>query len=405
MPPRGKKRKSDEHDASDLNVAKSTNAATAELATTATSSQKIAIKSEESPKKRQKGSVTLAQKQALIDNLQLEVTERARQLRAQYNLQAQGLRTRIEIRVNRIPMALRKLKMGDLLLKYSTDQQKLALKPPLFSGVDHKSAHTGFTRAESPRAAQAAIKRSVKRLSDHSAGGDKENQNAHLENPKKRPPGSARLAGISSTQPGLVLSPTSSNSRSKPRDRERTTPAPPSPAKSFIARPMSPVKASTTTVASSAAAKTRATRATTSRKPTTSSTASSATGTATATTSRTRGRGAAAASAAPSPASRSTATAAARNAKRASGTSESSDASTSTVVRKVSRSAAGTAASMARKVGTSTAAASKKPTASTSKNSVTGATRKKAAVTAKAAASTTTASATTRSGRVLRKRD
>ena len=34
-------------------------------------------------------------------------------------LQAQGLRTRVEIRVNRIPTALRKAKMGDLLLKYN----------------------------------------------------------------------------------------------------------------------------------------------------------------------------------------------------------------------------------------------------------------------------------------------
>lgn len=45
------------------------------------------------------------------------VTERARRLRAQYHLQTQGLRSRIEIRVNRIPTSLRKVKMGDLLLK------------------------------------------------------------------------------------------------------------------------------------------------------------------------------------------------------------------------------------------------------------------------------------------------
>lgn len=34
-------------------------------------------------------------------------------------LQAQGLRTRVEIRVNRIPTALRRAKLGDLLLKYN----------------------------------------------------------------------------------------------------------------------------------------------------------------------------------------------------------------------------------------------------------------------------------------------
>jgi Nbl1 / Borealin N terminal len=97
-------------------------------------------------------AITQAQKQALIDNLQLEstrphfpravsavyccefggfeltlcgctVSERARKLRAQYSLQAQGLRTRIEIRVNRIPVALRKANIGELLAKYSEEQQ------------------------------------------------------------------------------------------------------------------------------------------------------------------------------------------------------------------------------------------------------------------------------------------
>ena len=46
------------------------------------------------------------------------VTERARKLRAQYALQAQSLRTRIELRINRIPTALRKANMGDLFEKY-----------------------------------------------------------------------------------------------------------------------------------------------------------------------------------------------------------------------------------------------------------------------------------------------
>ena len=46
------------------------------------------------------------------------VTERARKLRAQYMMQAQGLRTRIEIRVNRIPMALRRANMGELFSKH-----------------------------------------------------------------------------------------------------------------------------------------------------------------------------------------------------------------------------------------------------------------------------------------------
>lgn len=52
------------------------------------------------------------------------VTERARRLRSNYNLHAQSLRTRIEMRVNRIPMALRKLTMGELMERY--EHQKLS---------------------------------------------------------------------------------------------------------------------------------------------------------------------------------------------------------------------------------------------------------------------------------------
>ena len=52
------------------------------------------------------------------------VTERARKLRAQYALQAQSLRTRVESRVNRIPKNLRTAKMGELLLKYAESIQR-----------------------------------------------------------------------------------------------------------------------------------------------------------------------------------------------------------------------------------------------------------------------------------------
>ncbi|KAL1897060.1 hypothetical protein Sste5346_004265 [Sporothrix stenoceras] len=371
----------------------------------------MATKTEESPSKRQKVGVTIAQKQALVDNLQLEVTERARKLRAQYNLQAQGLRTRIEIRVNRIPMALRKLKMGDLLLKHSTDQQMpVASKqataagraPPPVPEKDFNQARSVVSRAES-RAAQTAVNRPLKRLSDQLASGDKENQNSHLDNPKKRQRGAPGTSH--GTQPGQILSPASSNSRMNPRDRERGAPPPSSPAKSFIARPMSPTKqASATNLISSMVEKARATRAATTRKPTTSSTASSAAGGATATAARTRGRGAASGTTA-APASRSAAAAAARNARRISGISESSDASTSTVVRKVGRPAASTTASTARKVTGTTAAATKKTVMSSIKKGVTSATTKRAAATKAAAPTAATASATTRSGRVLRKRD
>ncbi|KAK5089160.1 hypothetical protein LTR05_003384 [Lithohypha guttulata] len=72
--------------------------------------------------------ITQAQKQALIDNLQLEISERARQLRAQYALQCSDLRSRIERRINRVPISLRKRKMGELMAQHEASPRKVA--PP-----------------------------------------------------------------------------------------------------------------------------------------------------------------------------------------------------------------------------------------------------------------------------------
>lgn len=80
------------------------------------------------------------------------VTERARKLRAQYMLQAQGLRTRIEIRVNRIPMALRKANIGELLLKYSENASKSS-----------PAARTSPARTQSP--AKSLLQREQARAS------------------------------------------------------------------------------------------------------------------------------------------------------------------------------------------------------------------------------------------------
>lgn len=57
------------------------------------------------------------------------VTERARKLRAQYALQAQGLRTKLEIRIHRIPAALRKAKLGDLIEKHLHEDDGPQQKP------------------------------------------------------------------------------------------------------------------------------------------------------------------------------------------------------------------------------------------------------------------------------------
>ncbi|KAL8816828.1 MAG: hypothetical protein Q9191_008260, partial [Dirinaria sp. TL-2023a] len=82
--------------------------------------------------------ITEAQKQALIDNLQLEVTERARKLRAQYALQAQSLRARIELRTNRIPTSMRKANMGELYEKYQQAAKPAAPKTSEENGEQEK---------------------------------------------------------------------------------------------------------------------------------------------------------------------------------------------------------------------------------------------------------------------------
>ena len=118
-----------------------------------------------------------AQKQALIDNLQLEskrtkhtcmyttqcdgtdasiVTERARKLRAQYALQAQGLRSRLEMRINRIPQALRKKNIQDLVDEHA---EKAKPKPaPAVPVIETRQA----VRYEAPAVLPSARK-SLKR--------------------------------------------------------------------------------------------------------------------------------------------------------------------------------------------------------------------------------------------------
>ncbi|WYZ42948.1 hypothetical protein EsH8_VI_000647 [Colletotrichum jinshuiense] len=178
-----------------------------------------------SPGKRQRVGITLEQKQAIIDNLQLEITDRARRLRAQYNQQAQTLRSRIQMRVNRVPRSLLKMTMADLVDRANEQQRRLeaASRPPPVPEKDFPPRTSPFKLAPPARPA--------KRLSDAMAGGDKEND--QILNPKKKH--RAAPATLSSSQ---VLSPTSSNTRSLVRER------PSSPSKSSqIARPMpSPVK-------------------------------------------------------------------------------------------------------------------------------------------------------------------
>ncbi|KAL9601382.1 MAG: hypothetical protein Q9219_002558 [cf. Caloplaca sp. 3 TL-2023] len=219
------------------------------LTTTVLQSKTVAIQSPsrtptQSPSKRPL-MITVGQKQALIDNLQLEITERARKLRAQYALQAQSLRTRIELRVNRIPTAMRKANMGELYEKY---QQ--SIKQTNESTVDRPIPATEPSKqtpnptkptvtSPSKTAGTAPLSHGVKRSSDHfSADDDKENtpDPTHPLSTKKRPkPNSTRPS-----HPSTVLSPKSSN----PRQQSPIRPQLGSPQKSYFSHPTSPLKPS-----------------------------------------------------------------------------------------------------------------------------------------------------------------
>ncbi|KAI9822077.1 MAG: hypothetical protein M1826_000585 [Phylliscum demangeonii] len=209
-----------------------------------------------SPSRNRPPTLTLAQKQALIDHLQLEVTERARKLRAQYALQAQGLRARIEIRVNRIPVALRKAKMGELLAKHEgtgpgpgpgREGESPTAVPVLVSTAADPVASENATKASSAQEkANQSRKRGSKRKSDDldDAGADKENTpQPDIEVPKKRSKPAAtraasnRAASRAKLQASQVLSPKSTNSRILSPVRP-----PPYPSRSSRARPPSSMK-------------------------------------------------------------------------------------------------------------------------------------------------------------------
>ncbi|TVY46950.1 hypothetical protein LOCC1_G003233 [Lachnellula occidentalis] len=217
--------------------------------------------SQRSPIKKARLGITLGQKQALIDNLQLEITERARKLRAQYMLQSQGLRSRIEIRVNRIPTALRRANMGELLNKYSEAATKTANKS---SQRVERNSPAKMKQIQDQTRPSPSPQKPQKRHSNQIYSVNKENEN--IENPKKRPRGPAHTTSNAELQ-SQILSPRSANSSTR-------SPARASPAKSNLARPISPFKPAAPTLAGGSAGiltnmvdKAKSTRAAT-RKPT-----------------------------------------------------------------------------------------------------------------------------------------
>ncbi|KAL8951136.1 MAG: hypothetical protein Q9222_002880, partial [Ikaeria aurantiellina] len=205
--------------------------------------------------------ITQSQKQALIDNLQLEVTERARKLRAQYALQAQSLRTRIELRVNRIPTAMRKANMGDLYEKYlesikspqKEDEPSLS-KTESTQLPNPSSPSKKTTKAPSPSkyantTATTQEPRGTKRSSNHitpNDDDDKENTPDPTNIPlssKKRPKHNPQPSN-----PSAILSPKSSNARTITANRNPSPSRPHlgSPVKtSYFSHPTSPLKPNT----------------------------------------------------------------------------------------------------------------------------------------------------------------
>ncbi|RAH49691.1 uncharacterized protein BO95DRAFT_511454 [Aspergillus brunneoviolaceus CBS 621.78] len=215
------------------------------------------------PKKKLR--ITRNQKQALIDNLQLEITERARKLRAQYALQANDLRARIERRINRIPIALRRANMGELLEKHMRAHQENTSPRKLLSPA--KASRNFATISASPRLRKATTaspsSRRVRKQSHEGIYSDKENAPAPggesldvLKNPKRRAkPGAAAGTSrvVSQEMRGAndyrILSPKTSNSRTYPQSPLRVaSPEKPNhhphPTSSYLSRPMSPLKPS-----------------------------------------------------------------------------------------------------------------------------------------------------------------
>ncbi|KIW22598.1 uncharacterized protein PV07_10881 [Cladophialophora immunda] len=226
---------------------------------------------------RKKLRITQQQKQALMDNLQLEITERARQLRAGYALQCADLRARIERRVNRIPLSIRKTTMRELMQQHessktkpnqpraSPPKQTISVEVPAPKPLPPLPRESGSTKLPSPMRSHPqapATRGGKKRMSPqiHIAL-DKVSEHDPSEGPPDTLPVSkntkrgkataptrpiSRAAATKQTTQTSVLSPRSHNSRTLPRSPIKEPFLPASPAKNMLARPtttaMSPIR-------------------------------------------------------------------------------------------------------------------------------------------------------------------
>jgi hypothetical protein len=228
----------------------------------------------------------------------LSVSERARQLRAGYALQCADLRSRIERRVNRIPLAIRKMTMGELVQQHeaAAKQNPTKASPPkqTLGGANKKPlpalpSDQQALKPASPirlQAQQIAVPspRGKKRGSNEiqiatDATTEQDNDTLPVQKNTKRAKTTTTTAPTRTTSrvaknPPLattsVLSPRSNNSRTLPRSPIKGD-APPSylsPTKSLIGRPttthLSPIRP-TSPLKSAATAATSAIRATAAR--------------------------------------------------------------------------------------------------------------------------------------------
>ncbi|RMZ88805.1 hypothetical protein DV736_g3967, partial [Chaetothyriales sp. CBS 134916] len=210
---------------------------------------------------QKKLKVTEAQKQALIDNLQLEIDGRERRLRAHYALQCADLRSRIERRINRIPIAMRKMTMAEVIAKHeeAIKARPTVNKPailPVASSRPLPQLPQEIAKHPLPKEPQTrspVVRGRKRKTSEIHIASDKDSEDQlELDNlpvvKKTRGKGAAAAAttrAASRTQKASsVLSPRSHNSRTLARSpiKEWKGPANPSSIRSAIARPISPVK-------------------------------------------------------------------------------------------------------------------------------------------------------------------
>lgn len=221
------------------------------------------------------------------------VTERARKLRSQYALHINDLRARIERRVNRVPVALRKATLGELLEKIGSNASSSSIQPVTSKKPLRATSPTKQTIAPATSRVAAQTPRKVKdnrysiffllflfkldfhfcfvfgrmtalftcakaRLIFPSRGNHSDKENApaagtapdEINNPKRRGKAGAAAGAsrvVSQEIRGAdyrILSPKSLNSRTYPQSPFVTSPEKVPSQPSYISRPISPLKAS-----------------------------------------------------------------------------------------------------------------------------------------------------------------